>query len=187
MDVDPPPRFGALGDPNPPPLSPGSANPNPPEPAAPIVLPTLSPKQSGKDPSIIPSINANIVKININVMAKKNSTSSMLQHVKVRKKCHFLHDDKQKTSSFQTKREGESNSNVLLVANYREKKIRLALPRMIVIDELPFKFVKQQDFQEFIQIVKPRFPNPHCTTIANACMTIYYNEMDVIRRAFVRQ
>ena len=57
MDVDAPPRLGAPGDPNPPPPSLGSANPNPPEPVAPIglgaSLPLLSPKQGGKDPSIV--------------------------------------------------------------------------------------------------------------------------------------
>ena len=57
MDVNAPPRFGAPGDPNLPPPSPGSANLNPPEPTAPIglgaSLPLLSPKQGGKDPSIV--------------------------------------------------------------------------------------------------------------------------------------
>ena len=66
-----------------------AANPNPPEPAAPIgigaSLPPLSPKQGGKDPSIvwqhfiklhvlipiILGLNASIVKININVMVRK--------------------------------------------------------------------------------------------------------------------
>ena len=88
MDVDAPPGFGAPGDSNPPPPSPGSANPNSPEPAAPIglgaSLPPLSPKQGGKDPSIvwqhfiklvlipiILGLNASIVKININVMVRK--------------------------------------------------------------------------------------------------------------------
>ena len=89
MDVVAPPRFGAPEDPNPPPPSPGNANPNPPEPATPIglgasLLP-LSPKQGGKDPSIvwrhfikvacfnpiILGLNASIVKININVMVRK--------------------------------------------------------------------------------------------------------------------
>ena len=55
MDVDAPPIFGAHRDPNPPPPSPGS--PNPPKPATPIglgaSLPLLSPKQGGKDLSIV--------------------------------------------------------------------------------------------------------------------------------------
>ena len=67
-----------------------------------------------------------------------------------------------KNLSFQAKREGESGSNVLMIADYSEERIRLALARMIIIDELPFKFVEHQGFQEFMEIVKPRFPIPHC-------------------------
>jgi len=109
----------------------------------------------------------------------------MLQHMKVCKKWPFSHDDKQKILSFQAKREGESGSNVLMVANYSEEMIRLALTRMIIIDELPFKFVKRQDFQEFMKIVEPRFPIPHHTTIARACIEIYSSEVDILRKAFV--
>ena len=92
-----------------------------------------------------------------------------------------------KKPSFQAKREGESGSNVLVVANYSEEMIRLALARMIIIDELPFKFVEWQGFQEFMKIVEPRFPIPHRTTIARACVKIYSNKVDILRRAFVRQ
>ena len=57
MDVDAPPGFGAPRDSNQPPHSLGNANPNSPEPAVPIglgaPLPPLSPKQGGKDPSIV--------------------------------------------------------------------------------------------------------------------------------------
>ena len=84
----------------------------------------------------------------------------MLQHMKVYKKGPFSKDDKQKTLSFQAKREGESDSNVLVVVNYNEERIRLALARMIVIDELLFKFVECQGFQEFMEIVDPGFPIP---------------------------
>ena len=94
-----------------------------------------------------------------NCHGKTNGTSGMLQHMKMCKKWHFPCDDKQKLS-LQAKREGESGSNVLVVANYSEEKIRLALARMIIIDELPFKFVEQQGFQEFMEIVEPRFPIP---------------------------
>ena len=76
---------------------------------------------------------------------------------------------------------------MLVVANYSEERIRLALVRMIVIDKLPFKFVEHQGFQEFMEIVQPSFPIPHHTTIARACMKICSNEVDVLRRAFVGQ
>ena len=64
---------------------------------------------------------------------------------------------------------------MLVVANYSEERIRLALTRMIIIDELPFKFVECQGFQEFMEIV------------ARACMKIYYSEVDILREAFVGQ
>ena len=35
--------------------------------------------------------------------------------------------------------------------------------------------------------VQPRFPISHRTTNARACMRIYSNEVDVLRKAFVRQ
>ena len=85
------------------------------------------------------------------------------------------------------RRKGESGSNVLVVANYSEERIRLALARMIIIDELPFKFVEHQGLQEFMEIVEPRFPIPHRTTIARACMKIYSSEVDILRKAFVGQ
>ena len=58
---------------------------------------------------------------------------------------------------------------------------------MIIIVELPFKFVEHQGFQEFMEIVKPRFPIPHRTTIARACIKICYSVVDILRRAFVGQ
>ena len=63
----------------------------------------------------------------------------------------------------------------------------MALSMMIIIDELPFKFVERQGFQEFIEIVEPKFPIPHRITIARAYMKIYSSEVDVLRRAFVGQ
>ena len=83
--------------------------------------------------------------------------------------------------------EGEGGSNVLVVANYSEERIRLAVARIIIIDELPFKLVEHQGFQEFMEIVEPRFPIHHRTIIARACMKIYSNEVDILRMAFVGQ
>ena len=76
---------------------------------------------------------------------------------------------------------------MLVVANYSEERIRLVLARMIIIDELPFKFVERQGFQKFMEIVEPRFLIPHHTTIARACIKIYSSEVDILRKAFVGQ
>ena len=45
--------------------------------------------------------------------------------------------------------------------------------------------MEHQGFQEFMEIVEPRFPIPYRTTIARACMKIYSSEVDILRRAFV--
>ena len=72
---------------------------------------------------------------------------------------------------------------MLVVANYSEERIRLALAMMIIIDELPFKLVELR----FMEIVEPRFPIPHRTTIARACMKIYSSVVDILKGAFVGQ
>ena len=50
---------------------------------------------------------------------------------------------------------------MLVVTNSSEEKIRLALARMIIIDELPFRYVDRQGFKEFMEVVEPRIPIPH--------------------------
>ena len=107
MNVDASPGFGAPRDPNPPPL-----DPYPPKPAEPIglgaSLPPLSPRQGGKDPSIVwqhfiklagldpkkSRFECKYCKNQYNCRGKTNSTSAMLQHMKVCKKWSFPHDDK---------------------------------------------------------------------------------------------
>ena len=61
------------------------------------------------------------------------------------------------------------------------------LAKMIIIDELPFKYVERQGFQEFMKIIEPRLPITHCTTITRACMKIYSSEVDILRMVFVGQ
>ena len=86
MDVNAPPRFGAPGDPNPSPRSLGSTNPNLLEPAAPIrlgaSLPPLSPKQGGKDPSIIWQ---HFIKL---AGSDSNNPRSQCKYCKNQYKCH---------------------------------------------------------------------------------------------------
>ena len=38
-----------------------------------------------------------------------------------------------------------------------------------------------------MKIVERRFPIPHRTTIARACINIYSSEVDIVRKAFVGQ
>ena len=78
-----------------------------------------------------PRFESKYCKNQYNCHVKKNGTLGILPHMKVCKKWHFSRDDKQKTLSFQAKREVESGSNLLVVANYSEERIKLALARMM--------------------------------------------------------
>ena len=60
--------------------------------------------------------------------------------------------------------------------NFPLKKIRLALTRIIIVDELPFIFVEHKGFNYYINVVEPRFPIPSRVTVANDCMKLFLNE-----------
>ena len=99
MDVDPPPSFGAPGDPL------GGTNLNLQQ-LLDLVhyFPPLPPKQGGKSPSIVwrhftklpsgdskkPKSQCNYCKTQYNCHGKTNGTSGMLHHMNVCKKWHFF-------------------------------------------------------------------------------------------------
>ena len=56
------------------------------------------------------------------------------------------------------------------------KKVRLALARMIIVDELPFRFVEHEGFIYYMNVVEPRFPIPSCVIVAKDCMKLYLDE-----------
>ena len=79
----------------------------------------------------------------------------------------------QTTLSFQAKKiggvEGEF-SNELVVAKFSIKRIQMALVRMIIVDELPFRFVERDGFIYFMGVVEPRFPMPPYLMVARDCI-----------------
>jgi hypothetical protein len=42
-------------------------------------------------------------------------------------------------------------------------KIKVAIAKIIIVDELPFKFVEGEEFQDFMKIVESRFQIPSVT------------------------
>ncbi|KAM7497634.1 hypothetical protein LguiA_022048 [Lonicera macranthoides] len=91
----------------------------------------------------------------------------MLAHIQDQcKKYPYRKEDlKQKTLGFQSKK-GENRENLVAVG-YNYEACRKALAEMIVIDELPFKFVEGIGLKRFMGVSCPRFTNIPCrTTIA---------------------
>ena len=53
---------------------------------------------------------------------------------------------------------------------------REALARMIIVDELPFKFVEGEGFRFFMSLVQPKLNIPGRVTVARDCWNLYMNE-----------
>jgi hypothetical protein len=85
---------------------------------------------------------------------RSHGTSSMLQHIRKSCKKKFGRFDKSQSKlSFEAKREGQvgvggggGSCGNLVIAKYNAQKIRLAISKMIIVDELPFKFVEGDGF-----------------------------------------
>uniref|UniRef100_A0A803MP14 Uncharacterized protein n=1 Tax=Chenopodium quinoa TaxID=63459 RepID=A0A803MP14_CHEQI len=56
------------------------------------------------------------------------------------------------------------------------KEVRDALTYMIIVDELPFRFVEKAGFKYLMGVACPRFNIPSRTTIARDCLQLYHNE-----------
>ena len=50
---------------------------------------------------------------------------------------------------------------------------RKFLCRMIIIDELPFRFVEKEGFKLFMKVAQPCFHIPSCTTVTRDCFDIF--------------
>jgi len=61
---------------------------------------------------------------------------------------------------FDAKKEGQVGKGSvgnLVIAKYNVQKIREALAKMVIVDELPFKFVEGEGFHDFMKTVESRF------------------------------
>ena len=62
------------------------------------------------------------------------------------------------------------------------ERFRMALAKMIIVDELPFRFVEHDRFIEFMASVEPRFKVLSRVTVARDCLKLYIRENDSLRK-----
>ncbi|XP_054781938.1 zinc finger BED domain-containing protein RICESLEEPER 2-like [Prosopis cineraria] len=82
--------------------------------------------------------------------------------------------------------EGEGYGTSLKGVTFDLNSCRQALARMIIVDELPFKFVENEGFQYFMSIAQPLFPLPSRTTVARDCLSLYLSEQAKLRNVFCK-
>lgn len=102
-----------------------------------------------------------------------NGTSSLWKHLNVYKKLPLSGESKQTQLSFQS---SGGNEGILKKWQFDQKVSRHKLASMIIIDELPFKFVEGEGFKDFMQSTQPLFKMPSRFTVARDCYQIFVDE-----------
>jgi hypothetical protein len=65
------------------------------------------------------------------------------------------------------------------------KKIRITISKMIIVDELPFRFVECKGFQDFMKTVGPRFPILSRYTVMKDCVKLFMSNKKKLRAMFM--
>ena len=73
-------------------------------------------------------------------------------------------------------RKGVEKEGNITKWKFDQEATRNSLACMIVIDELPFKFVESKDFRKFMSMACPRFHIPSRSTITSDIYQFYLDE-----------
>ncbi|KAL5555235.1 hypothetical protein UlMin_037471 [Ulmus minor] len=112
---------------------------------------------------------------------RRVGTSSMWGHLNNQCPKYPLRvlDKKQKLLSFEATNE---LSGALKAVIFNQNDCRDALCRMVVIDELPFRFVGGFGFRSFCAVLQSRFVIPSRMTIARDVVRLYNSEMEKLKK-----
>jgi hypothetical protein len=147
-------------------------------------------KVEGGDPED-PKTQCNHCKKLFSCHSKRLGTSSMLTHLRnTCKKYPGKFDKSQSKLSFEAKKEGEMSVGDecvgnLVIAKYNAAKIRLAIAKIIIKAELPFRFVETEAFHEFMNTIEPRFQVPSRYTVMKDCVKLFMSEKEKLRAMFM--
>uniref|UniRef100_A0A3Q7GWL2 Uncharacterized protein n=1 Tax=Solanum lycopersicum TaxID=4081 RepID=A0A3Q7GWL2_SOLLC len=84
-----------------------------------------------------------------------------------------------------TKDHGGNNGDVVVVPwKVDQEECRKALCRMVIIDELPFKFVEKEGFKQFMKVAQPCFHIPSRTTLTRDCFDLFDEEKRKLMAVF---
>ena len=72
-----------------------------------------------------------------------------------------------------------------MLRKFSVEKLRMALVRMIIVDELPFRFVEYGRFIDFMAEVEPRFEVPSWVTVTRDCLRLYIRENESLRNVLM--
>ncbi|KAF7812639.1 zinc finger BED domain-containing protein RICESLEEPER 2-like [Senna tora] len=110
--------------------------------------------------------------------SKSHGTSTLNRHLN---ECpsnpNRIVDKKQKKLGIEKKPEEEDDGLVKLkVLEYNQEECRIALAKMIIMDELPFRFVENPGFRGLVYLLQPQFQIPSRMTVYRDCMQLFLFE-----------
>nr|XP_023884409.1 zinc finger BED domain-containing protein RICESLEEPER 3-like [Quercus suber] len=122
-----------------------------------------------------------------NVDSKTSGTSNLLAHVLICPKNPNRDDlvKGQKTLAFEPKKDGEDGFH-LVSTSFSVEACRKALAEMIIIDELPFRYVEGYGFKKYVTTLQPKLrlkDIPSRQTVARDVIGIYNSEREKLRKS----
>ncbi|XP_077237332.1 zinc finger BED domain-containing protein RICESLEEPER 1-like [Tasmannia lanceolata] len=103
-------------------------------------------------------------------------TSTLWKHFRNCPKYPNFQDKRQKLLSSYQSVSQEGGDSSLVAWKFDQELCREALTRMIIIDELPFRFVEREGFRYFCSVMQPRFKLVGRRTVARDCLALYASE-----------
>ncbi|XP_071739175.1 zinc finger BED domain-containing protein RICESLEEPER 2-like [Rutidosis leptorrhynchoides] len=101
---------------------------------------------------------------------KTHGTSTLRNHLKVCQK--FLRQKVDGQTHLSVQR-GDGDDTKLVAWKFDQNSIRRALTYMLILDELPFKFVEGKGFKHFMNATQPLFHIPSRITMARDCLNLF--------------
>ncbi|KAG8651822.1 hypothetical protein MANES_06G026760v8 [Manihot esculenta] len=114
---------------------------------------------------------------------KRNGTTALRNHLNSCKKHPHSIETRQAQLSLQ-KNASDNDVNdlgTLTTWKYDDNAIRKALVHMIIIDELPYRFVEGEGFRSFMRAICPRFRIPSRWTISRDCYDLLIEERSKLK------
>ncbi|KAL6532650.1 hypothetical protein OROHE_014072 [Orobanche hederae] len=122
-----------------------------------------------------------VCRTEIQASSGTNGTSALMKHTAICKK-RQAEKSGQKKLSFQPG-VGEG-SGTLTSWRFDPKASRLALCEMIILDELPFRFVEKEGFKKFVAHVCPAFMIPSRQIIREDCVKLFLEKSISLKSLF---
>ncbi|XP_077228634.1 zinc finger BED domain-containing protein RICESLEEPER 2-like [Tasmannia lanceolata] len=108
-------------------------------------------------------------------------TSTLKRHLEKCTRYPYGNKEKQQVLSFSVS--SEQGGTTVSTWKFDQELCRRELARMLVVEELPFKFVEREGFRNFCRVLQPRFNFNSRTTLKKDCLELYKKEKKKINEA----